>query len=79
MEIIDVYGSDDEIDFEKWFNSPYYPTPTIISAAIEAYNTHDISQIAQSEAGQDNINECESVIDRIVCYAREKKKNVFVL
>ena len=24
--------------------------------------------------GQDNINECESVIDRIVCYAREKKK-----
>lgn len=74
MEIIDVYGSDDEIDFEKWFNSPYYPTPTIISAAIEAYNTHDISQIAQSEAGQDNINECESVIDRIVCYAREKKK-----
>ena len=41
MEIIDVYGSDDEIDFEKWFNSPYYPTPTIISAAIEAI-THMI-------------------------------------
>ena len=26
---------DGEIDFDKWFNSPYYPTPTIIAAAVE--------------------------------------------
>ena len=54
--IVDLYGEDKEIDFEKWFNSPYYPTPTIVAAAVEAYSSHNLSQIAQSEAGQENIN-----------------------
>ena len=50
-----LYGDDREIDFDKWFNSAYHPTPTIIAAAVEAYTTHDISEIANSEAGQDDI------------------------
>ena len=54
--ISQMYGDDGEIDFEKWFNSPYYPTPTIIAAAVEAYSTHNLSEIAHSEAGQDDIN-----------------------
>ena len=72
--ILEKYGDDQEIDFEKWFNSPYHPTPTIIAAAVEAYTSHDISQIAQSEAGQDNIDKCEKAIDRIVDYARNNQK-----
>ena len=72
--IIDKYGDDQEIDFEKWFNSPYHPTPTIIAAAVEAYTSHDISQIAQSEAGQDNIDECEHEIEKIVEYAKNNHK-----
>ena len=73
-QIVEKYGEDKEIDFEKWFNSPYHPTPTIIAAAVEAYTSHDISQIAQSEAGQDNIDKCENRIDEIVKYARGNKK-----
>ena len=42
-EIVDEYGTDEKIDFDKWFNSPYYPTPTIISAAVEAYITHSLT------------------------------------
>ncbi len=72
--IVEKYGEDQEIDFEKWFNSPYHPTPTIIAAAVEAYTSHDISQIAQSEAGQDNIDKCEKAIGRIVEYAQNNKK-----
>ena len=72
--IVEKYGDDEEIDFEKWFNSPYHPTPTIIAAAVEAYTSHDISQIAQSEAGQDNIDRCELEISRIVDYARAEQK-----
>ncbi len=72
--IIDKYGDDQEIDFEKWFNSPYHPTPTIIAAAVEAYTSHDISQIAHSEAGQDNIDECEHEIEKIVEYAKNNHK-----
>ena len=73
-KISQLYGDDGEIDFEKWFNSPYYPTPTIIAAAVEAYSSHDLSEIAQSEAGQDNINACESKINEIVDYAKNNKK-----
>lgn len=70
--IIEKYGSNKRIDFEKWFNSPYYPTPTIISAAVEAYKTHNVRSIAQSEAGQDEIDECEKTIKSII---KESKKN----
>lgn len=73
-EISSLYGDDGKIDFEKWFNSPYYPTPTIIAAAVEAYSSHNLSQIAQSEAGQENINRCESKIYEIIEYARSKRK-----
>ena len=74
LEITGMYGEDKELDFEKWFNSPYHPTPTIISAAVEAYTTHDISEIANSEAGQDNIDKCETRINEIIEYARTNKK-----
>ena len=69
-----LYGTDDKIDFQKWFNSPYHPTPTIIAAAVEAYTTHDISEIANSEAGQSDIDACEAEIDRVVQYARTNRK-----
>ena len=72
--ISDIYGDDGEIDFDKWFNSPYYPTPTIIAAAVEAYSSHNLSEIAQSEAGQENINLCEGKINEVVAYAEANKK-----
>lgn len=73
-KLSEKYGEEKEIDFEKWFNSPYYPTPTIIAAAVEAYSSHNLSQIAQSEAGQDNINACEQKINEIIEYAIQNKK-----
>ena len=72
-EISEKYGSDQVLDFETWFNSPYYPTPTIIAAAIEAYSSHSISEIAHSEAGQDDIDLCEKRINEIITYAETKK------
>ena len=65
-----LYGDDRVIDFERWFNSAYHPTPTIIAAAVEAYTTHDISEIANSEAGQDDIDLCEGKINEIIDYAQ---------
>jgi len=74
LELTDLYGDDRILDFDKWFNSPYHPTPTIIAAAVEAYTTHDISEIANSEAGQDDIDQCEDKISNIIEYARANKK-----
>ncbi len=73
-KIVEKYGDDQIIDFEKWFNSPYHPTPTIIAAAVEAYTSHDISQIAQSEAGQNDIDKCEIELNRIIEYAKNNHK-----
>ena len=73
-EVSGRYGTDQTLDFETWFNSPYYPTPTIIAAAIEAYSTHSLSEIAHSEAGQDNINDCERVLNQIIDYAKQSTK-----
>lgn len=73
-EISKLYGDDGEIDFEKWFNSPYYPTPTIIAAAVEAYSSHHLSEIAQSEAGQENINACENRLKEVIKYASDNKR-----
>lgn len=73
-EISKLYGDNQDIDFDKWFNSPYYPTPTIIAAAVEAYSSHNLSQIAHSEAGQENINDCEAKIYEIIDYAKTQKK-----
>ena len=73
-ELIGLYGDDERIDFEKWFNAPYHPTPTIIAAAVEAYTAHDISEIANSEAGQGDIDRCEKEINDIIAYAQTKRK-----
>jgi len=73
-QLIEKYGDEKEIDFEKWFNSPYHPTPTIIAAAVEAYSSHSLSEIANSEAGQDDINKCEETIAEIIRDAKENHK-----
>lgn len=74
QEVSDKYGDEKTIDFNRWFYSPYHPTPTIIAAAVEAYTSHDISEIARSEAGQGNIDACEKEINDIIDYAKTHKK-----
>lgn len=73
-DLISKYGDDRIIDFEKWFNSPYFPTPTIIAAAVEAYKSHNLSEIAHSEAGQDDVDLCESKLNEIIKYAKTNSK-----
>lgn len=77
--ISETYGDERKIDFEKWFNSPYYPTPTIIAAAIEAYSSHNLSEIAHSEAGQNDIDRCEKQLENIINYAKTNNKKCVCL
>ena len=77
-EVASNYGSPEPLDFAKWFNSPYYPTPTIVQAAVESYRAHDVKDIAHSEAGSDGIAACEEEVARIVDDARANKKKALV-
>lgn len=72
--VYEMYGSDEELDFEKWYNSQYCPTPTIIEAAIETYISNTVAEIAHSEAGQEDIDKCENEIHNIIKYAKENNK-----
>lgn len=74
QSVYEKYGTDETLNFDKWYNSPYCPTPTIVEAAIAAYRDNTVTEIAHSEAGQVHIDACEREINRIVSYAKEEKK-----
>lgn len=78
IHVADVYGDSKTLDFQKWFNSPYFPTPSIIEATVEAYQNHNVKEIAHSEAGQENIDKCEQAIDRIIQHAKQESKKAIV-
>ncbi len=65
-DVYERYGTEEKIDFEKWYNSQYCPTPTIIEAAVTAYRDNTVKEIARSEAGQADIDACENAIQKIV-------------
>jgi len=74
-KIVKLYGNDScTLNFTNWLLSPYYPTPTIIETAVQAYSTHDISEIARSEAGQNDIDNCIKEVNKIIDTAKKESK-----
>ncbi len=73
-DVYDKYGTDEEIDFDRWYNSPYCPTPTIIEAAVTAYRDNTVAEIAHSEAGQADIDACEKAIEEVIADAKQNGK-----
>jgi hypothetical protein len=64
-----------ESDFviaDLWANSPYKPTPTIIEAAAHLYSNHDVTEIAQSGAGAQNLALTSRTIEQIVQESRTR-------
>lgn len=77
-DVYNKYGTDEKINFEKWYNSQYCPTPTIIEAAVAAYRDNTVAEIAHSEAGQADIDACELAIQNIVSDAKQNGKKAIV-
>jgi hypothetical protein len=44
-------GFTKSISFEEWLAAGYQPTPTIVEAAQALYQSHDVVEIARSDAG----------------------------
>lgn len=72
--VYDRYGTDEEINFDAWYNSQYCPTPTIIEAAVEAYINNTVEEIAHSEAGQNDVDACKDAVNKIVEYSKAHNK-----
>lgn len=79
--IIDAYraqsiSSESPIDPTAWNLSAYRPVPTIIEAAEALYAGHDVSEIAHSHAGDDNLKITSARIIELVKRAQERQEKI---
>lgn len=70
-EIIDKFinNSNGQIPLDKWLNSKYVPTPTIIEAAEILYNSHNVEDISQNEAAE-NLTKTSAAVQKIIKYSK---------
>jgi hypothetical protein len=55
---------------EDWERGRYYPTPTIIEAAMALYGGHGVAEISRSDAGAVNLSRTSGAISEIIASAR---------
>ena len=58
------------IDVDRWLNSRYKPTPTIIEAAQALYRGHAVEDISRSDSGTINL----SLTNKAICEIIERSK-----
>jgi hypothetical protein len=68
--------SDPVIDLQRWSNSPYRPTPTIVEAARSLYANHSVESIARFDAGAKNLRITSSRIEELIDEARAWKRKL---
>lgn len=59
-----------QIQLDKWLNSRYVPTPTIIEAAEILYNNHSVNDISQNEAAE-NLTKTSAAVQKIIEYSKQ--------
>jgi DUF2075 family protein len=70
------FERENSIDSEKYIAGSYYPTPTIIEAAISLYNSHSVDEITRSDAGAINLTKTSEAISAIINEARVHNKKI---
>jgi hypothetical protein len=73
IEIDDAQAA--QILIEAWDNSPYFPVPSIIEAALALRNGLAIREIAHSEASEHEIEKVGKTIQEIVDRARTENQH----
>lgn len=63
-QICKLYGTYD--DLTNWSKSRYAPTPSILQAARELYETHEVEDISRTNSEDIFLDETQRTIDRII-------------
>lgn len=63
-----------EIDPDKWSQSGYHPTPTIIEAAQALYRDHQVKEITRSDASAHNLTVTTNKISQIIEASKKNNK-----
>ena len=60
------------LDIDEWMAKGYKPTPTIVQAAEVLYRTHNVVDIARSDAGAKNLQETSASVSSVIDRARQR-------
>ena len=63
-----------DIEFNKWFESDYAPTPTIIEAAQYMYRNKSVEEISRNDAGTYNLTETTNIVKNIIENSKNNRK-----
>jgi len=76
LELIGKQSDSEQISVETWDESPYFPVPSIIEAAIALRGGLSIREIAHSEASEHEISEVRQRIQGFVDDARSRGQHI---
>ena len=66
IDAVLAFCSGTRIDAEQWERGRYYPTPTIIEAAMALYSGHDVAEISRSDASAVNLSRTSDAVSEII-------------
>jgi hypothetical protein len=66
------------LDAQKWGDSPYQPTPTIIEAAQALYAQHSVDAIARHDAGARNLRITSQCVEELIEKARQNRRKIII-
>jgi hypothetical protein len=72
------HAAGESLDAQKWSDSPYQPTPTIIEAAQTLYAQHSVDAIARHDAGARNLKVTSQRIEELVDEARRNQRKMII-
>lgn len=73
---VDFFNEGDELNAEQYSAGRYFPTPTIVEAALSLYNTHTVDEITRSDAGAKNLTSTTLVISQLISKAKIEQKKI---
>lgn len=65
-----------KLDQAEYANGSYSPTPTIIEAAVNLFNNHNVDAITRNDADAINLTLTTKAISEIIDYAKKDSKKV---
>ncbi len=73
---IDFFGDAQDLHPDHFAKGRYYPTPTIVEAALTLYHSHTVDEITRSDAEAKNLTKTTSVISKIIATAKLEKRKI---
>jgi hypothetical protein len=72
--VLQFVGDDTTIMPLEWESGRYFPTPTIIEAAMALYKGHSVSEISRSDANAINLGITSDAISEIIRLSKERSQ-----